>query len=345
MTDTLTDRPAGSDLQGQLPGGPVPYVVRYGQGLRYNTAGQLVYTLAGTKETAGGFGAMLAEMPFDPRAIPLHYHEREHDTWLCLRGKLQVWCNEQSRVLTPGDFAYVKPRDVHSYRSVAPRGSFFGIVAPGGWERFFTEAGELWGKTALPPEGHPFDFRRMGAAMANNDVHPVLDGTYGPATPIDERDQALPEGNDSYFLEAGHGPRRLLFGHMATTLLSAAQCEGMLDMRTIEGPENAAMPALRHISTTMFLFVLAGELLVTFDGVDHRVTAGDGVNLPAGTAYATRIVSGIARWVACSANGNGGEIWDAGEPTTAFCFPGACDADADRQRLASLSGVDVVVEA
>jgi mannose-6-phosphate isomerase-like protein (cupin superfamily) len=344
MSEQVLERPNPTELTGRLPGAAVPYVIRYGDGIRHNAAGQIVYTLAGTEETAGGFAALLAELPFDQRAIPLHYHEREHDTWFCLRGKLQVWCNEQSRVLGPGDFAYVKPRDVHSYRSVAPRSSFFGIVAPGGWERFFVEAGEAWGMTALPPEGHPFDFRRMGPAMANNDVHPVPDATYAEATPITDADRALPDANESYFLEAGYGPRHLLFGHLATTLMSRAQTAGMADVRVIEAPGGAMIPTMSHTTTTAFLFIVAGEVVVTIDGTDHRVTAGDGVNLPAGTRYSTRVESGIARWAACYANGNGAEIWDAGAETTAFCFPGTCDLASDQLRVAALQNIDCSIE-
>ncbi|MEG3167962.1 quercetin 2,3-dioxygenase family protein [Sphingomonas sp. LB3N6] len=343
MTDTQS-QPTTTDLTGRLPGAAVPYVVRYGEGLRHNAAGQIVYTLAGTDETAGGFGAMLGELPSDRQPIPLHYHEREHDTWFCLRGKIQVWCNEQSRVLSPGDFAYVKPRDIHAYQSLAPRSSFFGIVAPGGWERFFVEAGEVWGMTALPPEGHPFDFRRMGPAMANNDVHPVSDATYASATPIGPDDQALPNGNSSYFLDAGHGTRRHLLGHLVTSIMTGDQCAEIADFRLVEGPSGTAMPTMSHNTTTTFLFMLAGEVVVTLDGVEHRVHAGDGVNIPAGTRYATRITSGTARWLACSANGNGGRIWDHGMPTSAFCFTGTCDIPTERERLAGASGLDCTIE-
>lgn len=342
MTDTMLDNRPEVALEGRLPGAATPYVVRYGQGVRHNAAGQIVYTLAGDAETSGGFAALLAELPFDQRAIPLHYHEREHDTWFCLRGKLQVWCNEQSRIMTPGDFAYVKPRDIHSYRSLAPRSSFFGIVAPGGWERFFVDAGEVWGMVALPPPGHPFDFRRMGPAMAKNDVHPVPDATYGEATPMGAGDQALPGGYDSYFLEAGYGDHHILNGHLATAVMTRRQNDGIADLRVIEGASGMAMPTLSHATTTTFLFVLAGSVAVTLHGEEHVLTAGDGANIPPGTPYSTRITSGMARWLACSAGGNGGELWSHGTATDLHCFPGHYDAE-DGARLGAMTGIDATL--
>ena len=149
-------------LNRTLPGA-TPYVLRAGEGVSHLVAGQVVRTLAGIEQTAGGFGAMVCDAPLDRGPIPMHWHEREHDTWFCVRGKLQVWSGDESRVLTPGDFAYVKPGGTHSYQSVAPRTQFFGVVAPGGWEQFFADAGEVWGMTGLPPADKPFDFSRIQA--------------------------------------------------------------------------------------------------------------------------------------------------------------------------------------
>lgn len=333
MTEISTDH--------ELPGNPRPYVVRAGRGLRHLVGGEVVHTLAGGRETSGGFGVMICDAPWSTRPIPMHYHEREYDTWLCTRGKLRVWAGDQSRILRPGDFGYVKPFDTHSYQSVGPRMGFFGVVAPGGWEEFMADAGEVWGMTALPPAGRPFDFSRMGAAMAKHDVHRVEDARFADATDMGEADQQLPDGNRSYFLEAGHGPRRALLGHLATTLISAAQCDGTLDIRTVEAGQGAAMPALRHEATTQFLYVLAGELAVTLAGEEYRVAGGDGVNIPPGTTYSTRVLSGTTRWVMASAGGDGGTLWDAaGTDSAAFTFPHEADRDG-ADRLRGVTGVDV----
>ncbi len=304
-----------------LPGAASPYVLKAGEGRCALVAGQMIHTLAGVKETAGGFGAVVCQAPLDKAPIPLHYHEREHDTWFCTRGRLQVWCENHSRILQPGDFAYVRPGDVHSYRSVAPRTQFFGIVAPGGWEEFFVDAGEVWGMTALPPAGHPYDFSRMGPAMGKFGIMRV-DGDYAEATAMDERDRALPGTHASYFLDAGYGRRSVLAGHLSTAVLTAAESDAMIDMRVIEGGLGATMPTLRHAETHLFAYMLDGAVEWTIGGDTHRLTSGDAVNVPAGTAYSTRVVSGIARWLLCSANGNGASLWDAaGTPTEAFSHP------------------------
>lgn len=297
------------------------YVLRAGTGLSHLVAGQVIRTIAGVDQTGGGFGAVVADCPLDRGPIPMHWHEREHDTWFVTRGRLQVWADDQSRVLAPGDFAYVPPRVTHSYRSVAPRTQFFGIVAPGGWEQFFVDAGEVWGMTGLPADGHPFDFSRMGPAMGKHRIMRVENPVYADATLIGAADQQLPTDTSAYFLEAGFGERHSLLGHLATTMLTNALTGDLVDMRVIEGGRGASMPALRHAATHVFVYVLDGLVAVTIDGSEHRLTAGDAINLPVGTAYATEVLSGTARWVQTSSGGNAADLWSmAGSPTAGFSF-------------------------
>jgi quercetin dioxygenase-like cupin family protein len=327
-----------------LSGAATPYVLRAGEGLQHLVAGQVIRTLAGVDETAGGFGAVVCDAPLDPAPIPMHWHEKEHDTWFVTRGKLQVWCNDGARVLNPGDFAYVKPGDTHSYQSVAPRTQFFGVVAPGGWEQFFADAGEVWGMTALPPADRPFDFSRMGPAMGKHRIMRVENPTFADPTPIGHADRALPGAHASYFLEAGFGSRRTILGHLSTAVLTGVQSKDLVDMRVIEGGRGAAMPALRHEATHVFLYVLDGVVALTLDGEEHRLTSGDCANIPAGTIYATRVLSGATRWLATSSGGNGAAVWDqAGAQTPNFCFTLETDVVTDRARLTGLAGVDATL--
>lgn len=330
-------------LNRTLPGA-IPYVLRAGEGVSHLVAGQVVRTLAGIEQTAGGFGAMVCDAPLDRGPIPMHWHEREHDTWLCVRGKLQVWSGDQSRVLTPGDFAYVKPGGTHSYQSVAPRTQFFGVVAPGGWEQFFADAGEVWGMTGLPPADKPFDFSRVGPAMGKHGIMRVEHPSYAQATPVGAQDQRLPGEHASYFLEAGFGARRTAFGHLSTAVLTMAESDGFIDMRVIEGGHDAALPTLRHTDTHQFLYILDGLVALTLDGTTHSLSSGDSANIPAGTTYATQILSGAARWVATASGGNGADLWvAAGSDCTAFCYPIAHDRDADLARLKNADHVDIAV--
>jgi quercetin dioxygenase-like cupin family protein len=325
-----------------LPG-LTPYVLRAGEGVAHLVANQIVRTVASTTETAGGFGAVVCDCPLDRMPVPMHWHEKEHDTWFVTRGRLQVWSDGQARILSPGDFAYVRPGGIHSYQSVAPRTRFFGVVAPGGWEQFFDDAGEVWGMTALPPGDRPIPFPKLGAAIGKHRIMRVDQPDYVAPVPIGEADQALPGAHASYYLEAGFGSRRTVGGHLITAVLTAAESDGLLEMRTVEGGRDAAVPALRHAATHVFLYVLDGVVEATIAGETHRLTSGDAANIPAGTAYATRIASGEARWIVVSSGGDGAAFWDrAGEESRGFSHPVEPRTDL-ADRIAALADLDVAL--
>ncbi|WP_027487313.1 cupin domain-containing protein [Allorhizobium undicola] len=305
----------------RLPAKAVPYILREGQGETFVVAGQIVRVLAGTAQTNGGFGAMVCDATLDRQAIPLHFHEKEHDTWFCIRGRLRIWANGISRVLTDGDFAYVKPYDVHSYQSVAPHTQFFGVVAPGGWEGFFESAGMPWTGAAMPGENDPFDFSRMGPSMQKYRIMRVPEQDYAPITNGDDEDRVLPHEAKSYILQSGYGDRIRAGGHLVTQVLSPKASEGSLDMRTIEAGQGAAMPACRHGQAHLTLYVLQGTLRLTLNGQPHELRPGDFANIPAGTIYATEVASHSARWIASASKDKALSLWDAlGTKAEAFSF-------------------------
>ena len=90
--------------------------------------------------------------------------------------------------------------------------------------------------------------------------------------------------------------------------------------------------------------MLDGLLAVAVDGEEHRLAGGDAINLPAGVTYATRVLSGTARWIATSSGGDAAAVWEAaGRETSEFCFPVESDPAADLARVRGLGGVDVAL--
>jgi len=112
-------------------------------------------------------------------------------------------------------------------------------------------------------------------------------------------------------------------------------------MRVIEGGHGATLPTILHAATHLFLYLLDGTLEMTIDGEAHVVAGGDAVNLPAGTAYATRILSGTARWLAASSGGNGGTFWDSADTIT----DGFAHIDAPGGPWSPAANLDVTMDA
>ena len=99
-----------------------------GESLYIQSTNSVVRLPAGEAYTDGSFSVVSSEGAETEPIMP-HKHALAHDTFLCLRGSLQVWANDQSRILQPGDFASVPAGVIHSYaQRNAGFNDFIGVI-------------------------------------------------------------------------------------------------------------------------------------------------------------------------------------------------------------------------
>ena len=60
------------------------------------------------KETEGAFALVGTGGSLTP-PIGFHYHREAHDIFLCLKGNVNVWADNQCRTMSKGDLASVPP--------------------------------------------------------------------------------------------------------------------------------------------------------------------------------------------------------------------------------------------
>src|SRR4051794_35602703 len=252
-----------------LPGEPVPYVIEAGSGRAHVLLGEVGRALVGAEESAGAMSVMTLDGPRAERPIPLHYHDEEYELFYVLRGAVQLWADDESRVLYPGDFGYIPPSTLHAYQLRGHCSTFVGPIVPGGWDRFFDLTGELFGAAAFPqgPKGPP-PFEKFGRAEVEFNMKYRPDAQYAAARD-DAADDTLPAGQEAYFLRSGEGPRHELAGQLQTTLLGAEQSGGTTTMTTVELPKRPGLPAHVHERTYESLVVLEGRLRLVLDGTEH----------------------------------------------------------------------------
>jgi quercetin 2,3-dioxygenase len=176
----LIDPAKGPQWQGALPGKPLPYVLRRGEGEHSVLFRDLFTVLLSGDETENQFGIITADSPAGD-VIPTHSHNATHETFYVIEGKVRLFFVDQegqkrSELLAPGDFGYVPAGFAHAYQIVEDA-RMMGTLS-GGFERFFQHMGQ--------PTDHPTtdqppfipDFPRMQAAAQQHNMQFMPDFTW-----------------------------------------------------------------------------------------------------------------------------------------------------------------------
>lgn len=96
--------------------------------------------------------------------VPGRVHQREDEIFLLLDGALTVWIGDQRRELSSGGVA-VLPRGLpHTYFVTSEAATILEVIAPGGLEQAFREAG--WDLRTPPPGDWACTPEAVAAAMA-----------------------------------------------------------------------------------------------------------------------------------------------------------------------------------
>ena len=284
----------------ELPGSAVPYVQPAGTGRAHLLLGQVARAMVGAEES-GGLMSVMTNCGPKGRPIPLHKHDREFEVFLCTRGRVQVWADDQSRILAPGDIASVPAGTLHAYQFHSSFSEFIGPITPGGWDRFFDLCGTPFPGPAFPAEDpSPPPFEKFGRAEAEFKMKYFPEAEYAPPT-LDAADDTLPGDYVPYFLRAGEGPREQVGDFTATTMVGLAESRGELLMQSVGGTAGDSGQRV-HENGHEALFVLDGRVRVAFDGGDeHVLTAGDCASIPAGTPHSYAFEARVNRVISMHA--------------------------------------------
>lgn len=321
-----------------------PYYVPAWEGEANLLLGQVGRVLAWGRHTGMTYGALHASGP-KGRAIPLHFHEREHELFFCTAGRMQVWADGESRIFGPGGFANVPRGTIHAYQFHDDDTEFMGPISPGGWERFFQFNGTPYKSPGYPPfdnSAPPFDKFKASETEFKMTFRPDL-----PYAEVrrDAADDTLPGKSVPYFLKADAGPKHVLYGQICRLLMTGAESNGELGFAVVSGPRGAAMPLHRHDKSAETIYGLAGVLSVNVEGRSYRILPGDSLTIPMGAAHGYVMEGGVTRFV--TTNGLGGIerlFAVAGEPTQYPTFPNETPTAPDPKILAKAAGqIDIVV--
>jgi mannose-6-phosphate isomerase-like protein (cupin superfamily) len=93
-----------------------PLVMDFGLG-RFDEIGEIEFWVA-NEEQAGYCGKFLFVQ--DEQTCPYHEHERKHETFFVVKGKVLMVVNDQVKIMNEGDILVMPPGDRHSFTGIGP---------------------------------------------------------------------------------------------------------------------------------------------------------------------------------------------------------------------------------
>ena len=119
----------------------------------------------------------LVEHPMSPRALaaPMHRHTREDEYSFVLRGRLGALLGDEVVFAEPGDLVF-KPRNQwHTFWNASDEpASILEIIAPAGFEHFFSELADQGGVSNIEPSVLRSLCERYGLEMKPESVPELL---------------------------------------------------------------------------------------------------------------------------------------------------------------------------
>lgn len=265
-----------------LPGECVPYYLASGEGLRYETQGQLWTVIARGADTGGLFDAAYilgprgAETPF--HSLPDHQR-----SYFVIEGSVQVWLPGQSRVLVPGDSIHVPEGTPVAYRMLSHMSRLLFFSAPSG------ALDALIGSEAAV-QHHVYS----PAAGGNSELLLPKGSRIHDLPRVDAQDiwdETLPTGDGAYFLRSRTGDHRAWPDALNTYAARGRTTGGRyFAVDTLAAPQPYIIRHFHQQHTENFL-CLAGRIWLWVNGKELLLTPGDFLHAPAGTIHSFAIAA------------------------------------------------------
>ena len=263
-------------------------------------SGSAYRRLVASAESNGSFDLIAVGGTAAP-SLDFHYHQKTHEVFICTKGELNIWADDQCRTLRPGDLASIPQGVRHAHETCSPNTEFICMMAPGGWGRYLGNGGK-------PYQGPIFPTRDEQEMMAGLDLGQksaaekfdlvwVADHEKAEPQAWTDNDCILPEDVSPFFLRCSTGPRYAIGGLLLQPLVCRAQSGSKVLISRIEGPSEVKSGMFTRFRGLKFgishhcFIIEQGTFKFQVGYLSHEVSAGEALFVPAGIFFKFDVVS------------------------------------------------------
>ncbi|WP_339115420.1 quercetin 2,3-dioxygenase [Thioclava sp. GXIMD2076] len=280
---------------GTLPGAPVLYAMRDGQGPHYLMGGLVATLIARPEDTAQAYSATILSGGMDAE-LPLHTHAETDEAIYILDGRVELWLDDRLHLMTAGDYAFVPAGTLHGHRMKSHRARILtwaiGAKLGGMWEAL----GTVFPRPVHPETPcAPLGEAQMDAASNAADVS--FRGPVPAQTPVLVEATEIPEGYSPYVLRAGEGEHLVAADQLFTFLQTRATSQERFITVMTEGPTGPAIPWHYHEHHAENFFCVDGQMTMWVNGEEIHLNPGDYMQVPAGTVHSYRLDTPYTRFL------------------------------------------------
>ncbi|KAF5613643.1 acetoacetate ligase [Fusarium tjaetaba] len=303
------------------PGNPnEPYVVPCFEGELWTipASNSVMRMLVTGHETNKTF-AVVGTGGLEDEPVPFHYHDVAHDIFLCLKGRVRVWAEDQARELGPGDFASVPPGTVHRYHMpYRYHTEVVGLIIPGDWEEYFRFISERYAGSLFPTNDRrdraKILFPKLMAASDQFDMTIVPEKQAFEPQPWDGSENKLPGAmaKGGYFLRDGEGDRWELCGTVVRPMATLKETGDKFTVYDISSSihfnKTSFKWAVQFKDTHHAVYALMGKWALIVGNKTSELAAGETGFVPAGCAFRLEPSAAYARAYVFANGGGYGQV-------------------------------------
>ncbi|KAG7382109.1 hypothetical protein PHYBOEH_010617 [Phytophthora boehmeriae] len=298
--------------------------------------GEQVYRFSVTGPSSGGAFTLLQTNAHESTSLGVlpHIHKTHYENFYCTRGRFQLWAEsynatgseQQSRVLTQGDYGAVPHNTYHTFQVLDPDTQMTGVIQPGGFEVLFVALRDSYYNSSTLANFVPSSSNSSSgpnaeviSALEEYDVYAQLtwetrsdtvNGTAGTGNWHNGANDLADDGHTPFFVAKNRAQKYLNYENgykLLAPVQKGPQSGGNFTMGTLTMSAKASNETVNSITPKQPLAfqIEEGQLAVEVENESALLLQGDVLFVPGNTTFSYHATVPVTKFLYVSGGADG----------------------------------------